>query len=556
MTSGSRKLVDMDRGRHHRRASVAALVLVAALVCGAVARSAPATTSYVVKDLGTIGGTWSSASGITENGQVIGQSIPATCCQTRGFWWTGDEGMVDLGTLGGIASRPRAANELGQVVGDSTAPTGSQHAFSWTKASGLVDLGTLGGTTSRAFGVNETGQVVGSSLTATGTEHAFLWTQAAGMSDLGTLGGSLGIATAVNDYGQIAGTSTTADGAGHAVLWAPAGGMADLGTLGGTNSNGMFVNASGQVAGVSQTADGTTHAFQWSPGLGMVDVGTLGGSSRPTAMNDFGQIVGISVTATGSSHAFFWSPESGIVDLGTLGAPRSEASDINNEGEVVGITAVDFFTARMFSWTKATGMVDLGPMVLTGPMYRPSVNDDGLIASTVEIEGETHAVILAPDTTPPELSVPADMSANATSPDGAIVEFTASATDDNSVPPAVSCVPASGSVFAIGDTTVSCTATDTAGNTASGEFEVHVKGAAEQLVELAEAVSSIGPGTSLADKVEDAQAAVREDRVARACSTLDGFVNQVRALSGKGIPAGTAEALVAASTRIRAVLDC
>jgi alpha-D-ribose 1-methylphosphonate 5-triphosphate synthase subunit PhnG len=184
------------------------------------------------------------------------------------------------------------------------------------------------------------------------------------------------------------------------------------------------------------------------------------------------------------------------------------------------------------------------------------VNDAGLIASTTAIEGEDHAVLLVRDTTPPELSVPADMSANATGADGAVVEFTATATDDNPAPPTVSCVPPSGSVFAIGETTVSCTATDAAGNTASEGFEVHVNGAAEQLVELADAASSMGPGTSLADKLGDAQAALRENRVARACATLDAFINQVQAQAGKSISPATATSLATAASRIRAVLDC
>ena len=67
------------------------------------------------------------------------------------------------------------------------------------------------------------------------------------------------------------------------------------------------------------------------------------------------------------------------------------------------------------------------------------------------------------------------MTVSATSAAGAVVTFSASATDivDGSV--AVSCTPASGSTFAPGTTTVNCTATDAAGNTASGSFTVSVK---------------------------------------------------------------------------------
>ncbi|MFO1370942.1 MAG: HYR domain-containing protein [Candidatus Competibacteraceae bacterium] len=78
------------------------------------------------------------------------------------------------------------------------------------------------------------------------------------------------------------------------------------------------------------------------------------------------------------------------------------------------------------------------------------------------------------DTTPPVLNLPADITVEATSPSGAAVTYSASATDDVDGPVPVKCAPASGSTFPIGTTTVSCTATDNAGNQASGSFKVKV----------------------------------------------------------------------------------
>jgi hypothetical protein len=78
------------------------------------------------------------------------------------------------------------------------------------------------------------------------------------------------------------------------------------------------------------------------------------------------------------------------------------------------------------------------------------------------------------DTTPPTLTLPSDITAEATGPSGAAVIYSASASDlvDGSV--AVNCSPASGSTFAPGTTTVNCSATDAAGNTANGTFKVIV----------------------------------------------------------------------------------
>src|SRR5205814_8454925 len=101
------------------------------------------------------------------------------------FYATAAGGMVDLGTLGGTSSSALVVDASGQVVGTSyTAGDAAFHVFRWTAASGMVDLGTLGGTSSfvgEAFPgperwftpVNSKGQVVGASTTASDAEwHA------------------------------------------------------------------------------------------------------------------------------------------------------------------------------------------------------------------------------------------------------------------------------------------------------------------------------------------------------------------------------------------------
>ena len=74
----------------------------------------------------------------------------------------------------------------------------------------------------------------------------------------------------------------------------------------------------------------------------------------------------------------------------------------------------------------------------------------------------------------PALTLPTQVTTPATTAAGAVVMFTASAVDlvDGTRP--VSCVPASGSVFALGTTTVACSAADLHGNAASGSFTVLV----------------------------------------------------------------------------------
>src|SRR5262249_31947081 len=75
------------------------------------------------------------------------------------------------------------------------------------------------------------------------------------------------------------------------------------------------------------------------------------------------------------------------------------------------------------------------------------------------------------DTTAPVITVPGTLTA---CPGGASVSYTASAADavDGAVVP--TCTRASGATFALGLTTVTCTAHDAAGNTATAGFTVTV----------------------------------------------------------------------------------
>jgi len=77
--------------------------------------------------------------------------------------------------------------------------------------------------------------------------------------------------------------------------------------------------------------------------------------------------------------------------------------------------------------------------------------------------------------TPPLLVLPADITAEATGPDGAAVSYSFSASDPDDPVASSSCAPASGSTFHLGSNTVTCNATDTNGNQASNTFTITVQ---------------------------------------------------------------------------------
>ena len=76
---------------------------------------------------------------------------------------------------------------------------------------------------------------------------------------------------------------------------------------------------------------------------------------------------------------------------------------------------------------------------------------------------------------PPTLNVPADLVVEATGPDGAVVNFAASATDLIGTPLAVTYSKQPGSVFLIGTTQVNVSTTDIYGTTVTGSFRVTVQ---------------------------------------------------------------------------------
>ncbi len=158
------------------------------------------------------------------------------------------------------------------------------------------------------------------------------------------------------------------------------------------------------------------------------------------------------------------------------------------------------------------------------------------------------------DTTPPMVTVPADQTIDATSPSGAPFTFTATATDLVDGATAVTCTPASGSVFTFGDTTVSCSSTDAHGNTGTASFHLTVRTAAQMLARLAAAVDGIGPGKSLAAKLASAGSALAAGDNARTTNVLRAFLNEVAAQSGKKLTADQATSLSTAATRLTAVL--
>ena len=158
---------------------------------------------------------------------------------------------------------------------------------------------------------------------------------------------------------------------------------------------------------------------------------------------------------------------------------------------------------------------------------------------------------------PLTLQVPNAITVNATGPGGALVVY--AATSSGGVGQvSIQCSPASGSLFAIGTTQVTCKATDQAGSQVQQSFDVTVIGAAGQAANLLNAVAAIGPGGSLTAKLSavTASLAATPPDITSACGQLQAFVNEVQAQIGKSITSTEAAFLINQAQQIEAVLSC
>lgn len=217
------------------------------------------------------------------------------------------------------------------------------------------------------------------------------------------------------------------------------------------------------------------------------------------------------------------------------------------EGRLTGISVT---LQSVSNFGSTVSLPTSGPVLNLPEGYSVTSEEANIVGNRWVGDGETPPA----DATPPVLSVPGDVAVDATMPDGAVVSYSATATDETDPAPAVSCAPASGATFAIGTTAVTCTATDAAGNDSSGSFFVHVRSATEQ-IETLQAEVWAEPGMTkrtLARLVGALDRAL--ERPLKTCHNLGEFVLHVQA--AEELSPERAAGWIADATRIRTVLAC
>jgi hypothetical protein len=157
-----------------------------------------------------------------------------------------------------------------------------------------------------------------------------------------------------------------------------------------------------------------------------------------------------------------------------------------------------------------------------------------------------------PETKPPTITGPGDITVDATSAAGAPVSFTLTATggtpscendDGESV--------ASGDTFPIGATTVTCSVTNDAGSASTG-FVIAVRGYPGQLDELL----GLGLPHSLEVKLAHAADLLAAGDVATGCNVLGAFQEEARAQTGHQLAPALAAQVMPAVQRIGTLAGC
>jgi hypothetical protein len=186
------------------------------------------------------------------------------------------------------------------------------------------------------------------------------------------------------------------------------------------------------------------------------------------ALNDPNQRLGNYVVSSGNGQLTV--TQATLVAAANNATVEYGAANATFTGGLTGAVTGDGLSVSFVSTVSSTSPLGAYPNAIV-----PQVSDPNsrLGNYSVQLQRGTLTIV---DTTPPSLTVPASFGVQALNPAGTTVTYTVSASDTAPGAVTVSCLPASGSVFVVGATTVYCTARDASGNTTQKSFVVTVAG--------------------------------------------------------------------------------
>lgn len=339
--------------------------------------------TYVIDELGVIGGTWSRAHAINDQGEVVGTSCTNDCLATA-FYWSQEGGQVDLGGLAGYTrSAAYAINTRGQIFGEVWCPTSdpgcapdvAHRRVRWEKVGGAWTIAPIDGCSvvtplgdaSEKFPINERDECV--VRTATGLVLQTL--AGTGVASVEAIpspfpGSSPPEGYGLNNVSMVAGWAVETvgtvskrmpvvwyrDGAGgwtHLLLPLAPGDLRGFVTDIGDPDGADLVRATGVTEGGSGTRDDVGHAVRWTlrgDGAGGWEIASTEvlPAGRNGSFKGWGLATSVAGDVVGHVGAFAangtpvkWLAGGGVEELPALkpGAP-GRAVDINGQGWIVG----------------------------------------------------------------------------------------------------------------------------------------------------------------------------------------------------------------------------
>ncbi|TLX93464.1 MAG: HYR domain-containing protein, partial [Thaumarchaeota archaeon] len=270
------------------------------------------------------------------------------------------------------------------------------------------------------------------------------------------------------------------------------------------------------------TLDGVT-SFQtsgttWSVLLTALTSGTHTITATVTDNNGNTGTSSVTITVNTPLTISITSPTNGaLLDTNTL-TLSGTASGSNIQSVQV---SIDGGTANQASGTTSWSF-------LTSPL---TYGTHTITATVTDSSGKTATASLKIiKDSPPVLTVPADMTVIPTSTSGAPVSYTVKATDDSGQV-SVACLPPSGSTFSIGTNSVTCTATDSGGNKATGSFKVTVLNPAQAIQQLMNTINGMNlpltVTTNLDTRLANALTNYNAGLINNAQNNLNTFINNV-----------------------------
>jgi hypothetical protein len=159
----------------------------------------------------------------------------------------------------------------------------------------------------------------------------------------------------------------------------------------------------------------------------------------------------------------------------------------------------------------------------------------------------TDSVTIKRDDTAPALNVPSAVVKQADDASGGVVTYDATATDTGDPNAVVECTPASGARFAMGTTTVTCTARDAAGHSTSKSFDAIVFPApAAPVVNAGSVMTSKGSTLSLSTLVK---ASLKGGTTIKIAISASGALTTIKSLAVRNGKAPVVNTCTASGTK-------